>query len=121
MDVVVHASIRPEPFGMVLIEGMLMGKPVVASKAGGPLDIVIDGETGFLVEPADPRSMAESILLLLQEPQLRESMGSKGRARIVEHFSSQRHAGQMAAIYERLEQKNRMAPRRARRARRQPV
>jgi glycosyltransferase involved in cell wall biosynthesis len=102
MDVVVHASVRPEPFGMVIIEGMLMGKPVVATKAGGPLDIVLDGETGFLVEPADPPALAEKIMLLLSRPDLRESMGSKGRARIVEHFSSARHAGQIAAVYERL-------------------
>ncbi len=42
MDVVVHASIKPEPFGMVLIEAMAMQKPVVATKMGGPLDIILD-------------------------------------------------------------------------------
>jgi glycosyltransferase involved in cell wall biosynthesis len=120
MDVVVHASTRPEPFGMVVIEGMLMGKPVVATKGGGPLDIVIDGQTGFLVGPADTQAMAEKIVSLLTRPELRESMGEKGRARIVEHFSSERHAAKIAAIYERLGQKT-VAPRRTRRARREPV
>lgn len=120
MDVVVHASIRPEPFGMVLIEGMLMGKAVVATKAGGPLDIVIDGETGFLVAPADVQAMAEKIILLLTRPELRESMGAQGRARVVEHFSSERHAAKISAIYGRLDQKG-IAPRRTRRARREAV
>jgi glycosyltransferase involved in cell wall biosynthesis len=102
MDVVVHASIRPEPFGMVVIEGMLMAKPVVATRAGGPLDIVVDGETGFLVEPADPQAMAEKLLLLLSRPELRYSMGTSGRARIIEHFSSARHAARVSSIYEQL-------------------
>jgi glycosyltransferase involved in cell wall biosynthesis len=102
MDVVVHASIRPEPFGMVVIEGMLMGKPVVATRAGGPLDIVVDGETGFLVEPADPQAMAERLLLLLSRPELRQSMGTLGRSRIFEHFSSDRHAAKVSSIYEQV-------------------
>src|SRR5262249_51653791 len=51
VDVVVHASVTPEPFGRVLIEAMALGKPVVASAAGGVLEIVDDGRSGFLVPP----------------------------------------------------------------------
>jgi len=102
MDVIVHASTRPEPFGMVIIEGMAMKKPVVATKGGGALDIVIDGETGLLVEMGDARALGQAISTLLQQPDLRQTMGLSGRARVERQFTSRRYADQMAIIYQRL-------------------
>jgi glycosyltransferase involved in cell wall biosynthesis len=58
MDVIVHASTTPEPFGRVVVEAMLAGRPVVASKAGGVMEILRDGETGFLTAPGDARALA---------------------------------------------------------------
>jgi glycosyltransferase involved in cell wall biosynthesis len=58
MDVIVHASTTPEPFGRVVVEAMLAGRPVVASKAGGVMEILRDGETGYLVEPGDAGALA---------------------------------------------------------------
>jgi glycosyltransferase involved in cell wall biosynthesis len=72
MDVVVHASITPEPFGMVLIEAMAMNKPIVATKMGGPLDIVEDGQSGILVLPGDAGEMAGAIITLLTDKELAE-------------------------------------------------
>ena len=66
MDVVVHSSSRPEPFGLVVIEGMAAGKPIVASRAGGPLDSIEDGIDGVLVSPGDPKAMAQAVLSLLE-------------------------------------------------------
>jgi glycosyltransferase involved in cell wall biosynthesis len=58
MDVIVHASTTPEPFGRVVVEAMLAGRPVVASRAGGVMEILRDGETGFLVAPGDAQELA---------------------------------------------------------------
>ncbi|HFD32713.1 MAG TPA: glycosyltransferase family 1 protein [Gammaproteobacteria bacterium] len=102
MDIVVHASIRPEPFGMVLIEAMAMGKPVVATKMGGPLDIVVDSETGFLVDGGNTEQMAELIIQLLTNKSLAESMGKKGKQRINQNFSKERYAQQIEHAYTTL-------------------
>ncbi len=99
MDVVVHASIKPEPFGMVLIEAMAMGKPVVATKMGGPLDIVEDGKTGFLVNGGSTEQMAESIIQLLTNKNLANSMGEKGKQRAKKKFSKEKYARQVEQVY----------------------
>jgi glycosyltransferase involved in cell wall biosynthesis len=99
MDVIVHASIKPEPFGMVLIEGMAMGKPIVATKMGGPLDIVIDGQTGFLVEPGDIKNMANAVLRILAEKPLAETMGRDGHDRVTALFTKERYARQVEKVY----------------------
>lgn len=99
LDVAVHASVQPEPFGMVIGEAMACGLPVVASAAGGPLDQVVDGVTGFLVRPGDVESMAGRIGRLLDDAPLRASMGSAGRERVAAEFSSERHAAMTADVY----------------------
>lgn len=71
----------------VIIEAMLMSKPVVASNKSGPTELVVNGETGFLVPPRNPEAFAEKILLLLRNPALRKQMGEKGRERIIKNFS----------------------------------
>lgn len=102
MDIVVHASNRPEPFGMVVIEGMAMGKPVVATRAGGPLDIVKDGETGFFAEVGDVESLALSVIALLCQPNLCSMMGLAARLRVEQHFSSHLYAAKIEEIYLQL-------------------
>ncbi|WP_298435841.1 glycosyltransferase family 4 protein [Geobacter sp.] len=102
MDVIVHASTRPEPFGMVIIEGMAMKKPVVATRGGGPLDIVVDGETGLLVEMGDAEALGRAISTLLRQPELRRTMGLAGLARVSHQFTSRRYACQIASIYQHL-------------------
>jgi len=102
MDIVVHASKQPEPFGRVVIEGMAMKKPVVATKGGGPLEIVIEEETGFLVEMGDSGALAQSVMTLLRQPALRLMMGLAGRERVEQCFSTQRNVGKMADIYGKL-------------------
>lgn len=102
MDVIVHASNRPEPFGMDIIEGMAMEKPVVATRGGGPIDTVIEGETGYLVEMGDPNSLGRAIVSLLRQPELARQMGQQGRARAEEAFSAERYAAQMESIFKTL-------------------
>jgi glycosyltransferase involved in cell wall biosynthesis len=86
-DIIVHCSVSPEPFGRVLVEGMLAGKPVVAADAGGPKEIVDDGTTGLLVPAGDPQALAAAIGRLVASPDLREQMGREGRQRAERLFA----------------------------------
>ena len=67
-DVVVHASVLAEPFGRVLVEAMLAGRPVVATSGGGVPEVVTDGETGVLVPPGDARALGDALDALRREP-----------------------------------------------------
>ena len=74
-------SIWPEPFGQVAVEAMMCGKPVVASAIGGLPDIVLDGESGLLVEPGNVSALREALRVLLLDPARRTQMGEVGRQR----------------------------------------
>ena len=74
-------SIWPEPFGQVVVEPMACGKSVIASAVGGIPDIVVDGESGLLVEPGDVSALQEALRVLLLDPAKRASMGMVGRQR----------------------------------------
>ncbi len=77
-------SAWPEPFGLVVIEAMAAGRPVIASRTGGLPDIVVDGETGLLVPPGDPDALRQALERLLADRELRERMGQAGRRRVTE-------------------------------------
>jgi len=70
-----------------IVEFMALGKPVIATNGGGTKEIVIQGETGFLIATENPNTLAKKILLLIENPELREKMGQKGNKRIKENFS----------------------------------
>jgi glycosyltransferase involved in cell wall biosynthesis len=100
-DVVVCSS-DFESYGMVNVEAMASGKSVVSTRRGGPSETVVDGETGFLVEPRDPAALATNVIRLLQDPALRARMGAAGRARVEEHFSADVTAARFQAQIDRL-------------------
>jgi glycosyltransferase involved in cell wall biosynthesis len=102
LDIVVHTSVRPEPFGRVILEGMLLGKVVVATAAGGVPELIREGETGFLVPPGDANHLAQCLIRLLRDSALRQSVGKRAQAWGRERFSLQRHVAAMSAIYEEL-------------------
>lgn len=79
-DVVLHASTEPEPFGLVLVEGMALGRPVIASSIGGPAEI-LDSETALTFSPDRPQDLAQHISILLSRPAQRRALGEAGRAR----------------------------------------
>jgi glycosyltransferase involved in cell wall biosynthesis len=91
-----------EPFGLVILEAMSLGKPVVACRAGGPREIVVDGETGFLVTPGRPAELAAAINRLVEDKPLSQSMGERGRDRYRREFTADRMAEQTMHIYSRL-------------------
>jgi glycosyltransferase involved in cell wall biosynthesis len=91
-----------EPFGLVLIEAMSLGKPVIAARAGGPVEIVIDGLTGTLFDPHNASSLSEAIVQMLQSPEMILRMGQAGRARYGEHFAASRMARATADVYQQV-------------------
>jgi glycosyltransferase involved in cell wall biosynthesis len=90
VDIIVHPSTAPEPFGRTIVEAMLAGRPVVATKSGGPLEIVRDAETGILVAPGSAEEIAAAIASLLGEPEKATALGRAGRARALAEFTLDR-------------------------------
>lgn len=99
-DVVVHASVRPEPFGRVILEGMLLGKPVIATAAGGVLELIEDGRTGFLVPPGDVAALSACLQRVLSDLERARMVGAEARRLARERFSLARHVEEISQIYE---------------------
>jgi D-inositol-3-phosphate glycosyltransferase len=91
-----------EPFGIVPLEAMACGVPVVASAVGGMLDTVVDGVTGRLVPPKSPRHIASAITALLQDQTLRARLGAAGRERACSRYSWDRVAADTQRAYARV-------------------
>ena len=90
---------RSEGFGRVNLEAMAMGKPVISTNVGGIPEVVLDGVTGILVPPGNSKDLAHAIMRLLNDYELRESIGKQGRRRVEEHFTLQAHAQRIEEIY----------------------
>jgi glycogen synthase len=101
-----------EPFGIINLEAMACERPVVASAVGGIPEVVVPGQTGLLVPPADPRALAEGLNRLLRDRAMARRMGLAGRRRAVEHFSWRSIAAKTQRMYEELlkERKARQRP-----------
>ena len=81
VDALVHASVIPEPFGQVILEGMAVGLPVVAARAGGPVEI-LEGETGLLYPPGDVDALASLLRRLAEDGELRTRLGAQARVAV---------------------------------------
>jgi len=86
---------------MALIDAMAMGKPSVATAAGGIPEVMIDGETGYMVPPRDHRAMADRIVFLLKHAEARHAMGQAALARVRSEFTVDRMVDETAAVYDR--------------------
>ena len=91
-----------EPFGIVPLEAMACGRPVVASAVGGLTDTVVDGVTGLLVPPRDPRRLASVLRDLLASPRLRTRLARAGLGRARAHYTWQQVAARTEAVYEEV-------------------
>jgi len=98
LDVLVHASVIPEPFGQVVVEGMAAGLPVVASGEGGPAEVIEDGVDGVLFEPRDPASLASALRRVGQDDALRRRLGAAARE-TSRDYAPQALGEQLAATY----------------------
>jgi glycosyltransferase involved in cell wall biosynthesis len=101
LDVFAFAS-RSEGFGQVVIEAMAVGKPVVAGRIPPLTEIVVDGETGLLVEPDSPKAFANAIVWLLAHPEEARHMGKRGQERVHSHFSAKRMSDETLSLYNEL-------------------
>jgi glycosyltransferase involved in cell wall biosynthesis len=101
MDVFVLPS-RHEGFGLVFVEAMAAGVPVVGTRVVGSVDAVRDGETGLLVAPGDPADLARAVLRLFSEPELRRRLVERGRAWVRRECSRDRMSARTERLYEEL-------------------
>jgi glycosyltransferase involved in cell wall biosynthesis len=102
LDVVVHASTQPEPFGLTIVEAMACGRAVVVSRAGGAAELFCHDHDAVGVPPGDPAALAATLDRLARDLSLRQRLGANARQTAVERFSQQRFARQVVAFYERL-------------------
>jgi glycosyltransferase involved in cell wall biosynthesis len=100
-DIVVHSSINPEPFGLVIAEALAEGKPIVAFDEGGPAEMIESGRSGRLVAPGDVEDLAGAIDELLRRPELRARIaeGARQRAR---HFGVDAMLRRMQLAYQEV-------------------
>jgi glycosyltransferase involved in cell wall biosynthesis len=108
LDLYVHPA-RMEGFGIALLEAMAMGRAVVATRAGGIPEIVIEGETALLVAPGDPEALASAVSALLGDPMRRTAFGKAGRRRVEERFTVEVMMGTITRAYARLLESRRPA------------
>jgi glycosyltransferase involved in cell wall biosynthesis len=98
-DILAQPSVFDEPFGIQIVEAMASGLPVVASAAGGIPEIIVDGQTGILVDRDNPAALANAVLQLLDNPALAREMGRAGRRRAEEKFSWERITEELKSCY----------------------
>lgn len=98
MDAVAHTSIVAEPFGRVVVEAMMCGRPVVATRGGGVTEIIHDGETGLLVPPADASALAAALGSILSDPALAQRLGQRGRGDVSDRFSLEETCRSVSAL-----------------------
>jgi glycosyltransferase involved in cell wall biosynthesis len=101
MDVVVHTSLR-EGLARVLPQALAMGKPCVSFDIDGAPEVVLDGETGYLVKAYDYETLADRISVLLSDPELRARMGARGRQHVDPTWRAETMVADTAKVYEEL-------------------
>ncbi|MBP1750313.1 MAG: hypothetical protein H6Q52_2852 [Deltaproteobacteria bacterium] len=100
MDVFVHASIKPEPFGMVVLEAMYQKVPVIATDFGGPVESLDGGRCGILVPPGDASAISEGVEKYLNNPAFRNEMVERAHKRVVEVFNLRRTISQVEDLFQ---------------------
>lgn len=103
VDLILHTSTVPEPFGRVIIEGMAAGRPVIAAAAGGVVEILRHLENGWLVTPSDPTALAAAIEALYAAPALAERLAAKGKLDVRQHFSLTAYVARMNQMIHSVE------------------
>ena len=99
MRLVIHASVQPEPFGMVVLEAMAQRKAVIGSRAGGVIEMVVEGETGYTFPPGDSATLSVRIIELLNNPDQAAQMGEEGYKRLISSFTLHRYMDEIHTTY----------------------
>jgi glycosyltransferase involved in cell wall biosynthesis len=100
IDILVLASSEPEPFGLVVVEGMASARPVIATAHGGPCELLEDGVSGLLVPPREPGALAAAMRRLIDDPAMAHAMGAAGRRRAETHYSSRAYLAGVHRVYD---------------------
>jgi glycosyltransferase involved in cell wall biosynthesis len=99
LDIVVHASTQPEPFGLAIVEAMACGKPVIVSQAGGAAELFTHNYDAIGVPPSDSNALAAAIIDLLNHPEKRQIISENARQTVTKKFSHTRVGEQIIAVY----------------------
>lgn len=102
LDILVHASTQPEPFGRVIAEGMACGRAVICSAAGGAAELIADGQDALAHPPGDDAALAERIAELVRDPELRTRLGRAARITAERRFERGRLSEEVIPLYQRL-------------------
>ena len=102
LDILVHASTQPEPFGRVIAEGMACGRAVICSAAGGAAELIVDGQDALAHPPGDDAALAERMPKLVRDPELRARLGRAARITAELRFERRRLAEEVIPLYQRL-------------------
>ena len=102
LDVLCHCAIEPEPFGRVVIEGMAARRPVIASAAGGVVEIIESGVHGLLVPPGDSAALAAALTDLWQHPLKAATLAAAGRQRVETRYTLAQHVAGVEAMYNHI-------------------
>jgi glycosyltransferase involved in cell wall biosynthesis len=102
LDILVHASTQPEPFGRVIAEGMACGKAVICSAAGGAAELIVEGQDALAHAPGDDVALAARIAELVRDPELRARLGRAGRSTAERRFDPSRLASELIPLYRQV-------------------
>jgi glycosyltransferase involved in cell wall biosynthesis len=102
LDIVVHASTKPEPFGRTIVEAMACEKAVIVANAGGAAELFTNGLDAIGVTPGDPMALAVAILDSIEHPDNRVAMGKAGRITVVNRFDLDRLGQELVSVYSQL-------------------
>ncbi len=97
-----NAKVHAEGISNAIMEYMVMEKPVIATDSGGNRELIDNGRTGYLVPPFSSRDMVDKMVKLLNNKELRLSMGHQGKRRVIEEFSTEKMIGQYFELYQSL-------------------
>jgi glycosyltransferase involved in cell wall biosynthesis len=107
LDIVVHASVAPEPFGMVLAEAMMTGTPIVTTASGGAAELCDHGENCLVCRPGDAASMSHAITTLCLNAELRRNLANAASGQAPQRFSPERAAASMMRMYQQASESTR--------------
>lgn len=99
LDIVVHASTAPEPFGLAIVEAMACAKPTIVSNAGGAAELFEEGVTGLGHRPGDEDDLAAQIERLVTDSHLRTLLGERARRSVIQRFQTREMAAQFCEVY----------------------
>ena len=102
LDILVHASITPEPFGQVVIEGMAEGLPIIASNGGGVREIITNGKNGLLTPMGDAAGLAGALKDLLNDPRRASEISREGFFHVREHFTALHNSKVIESLYDNV-------------------